>query len=376
MPLDVLVNTASTTVSSGGTDAPAAGTTETWTVASSSEFPVVASGVTQFRIQDPAASTELMLVANVAATSLTAALASGTAYTSLAVGALPQAMNSGDSLVVGVGATTQDVELSDAAAAGATSLSITSVTPSADFAVGTPVTDLTTPGANLDGTTWSVIRGVEGTTPVAHTAGFTVQAVATAGGLNGALASASLDHVLWPLSGYLFSWALVPGGDGWTTSANDVLYLLPLSIGRSTLITAIWLNMYTASSAGGVLRPAIYTDVAGLPADLVLDAGPVPTTTGDNLGITGLSTTMPRGRYWLGWVCQGNPSTPAQPRAFNSPVNNLPLAITFTLNENPWTGDCFQVASFSGVSGALPSSLGTPTWVAQQAVEIWLLAGN
>jgi hypothetical protein len=92
-------------------------------------------------------------------------------------------MDSGDTLVVGMGATTQDVVLSASVAAGATSLSITSVTPTADFAVGTPVTDLTTPGANLDGSVWTVTRGAEGTTPVTHGSGFTVNNVVTAGSI-------------------------------------------------------------------------------------------------------------------------------------------------------------------------------------------------
>jgi len=185
----LFANNASTTVSSGGTDAPASGTAEAWRVASSALFPEASSTgapPTVFAVQDPAAPTEVILVTEVAATSLTSALVSGTAYTSLAVGALPQAMVSGDTLVVGVGATTQNVVLSAAAAAGATSLTITSVTPTADFAVGSPVADVTTPGANVGGTTWGVTRGAEGTVPVAHIAGFTVQNVATAGGMGDA----------------------------------------------------------------------------------------------------------------------------------------------------------------------------------------------
>ena len=54
IPLEVFANNPSTTVSSGGTTAPAGGTAETWTVASSASFPAVETGATQFHVADPA----------------------------------------------------------------------------------------------------------------------------------------------------------------------------------------------------------------------------------------------------------------------------------------------------------------------------------
>lgn len=74
MAVYLFANNASTTVSSGGTDAPAAGTSETWTVASSAEFPSASASVTPatvFAVQDPAAPTEIMLVTNVSSTTWT-----------------------------------------------------------------------------------------------------------------------------------------------------------------------------------------------------------------------------------------------------------------------------------------------------------------
>jgi hypothetical protein len=93
-------NRATTTVTSGGTDAPPSGNTENWVVASSTGFPAAsgsASPPTQFHVADPAAPSEMIAVTNV----------------------------------------------SD--------------------------------------TTWNVIRGAESTTPVTHSAGFTVYQVVTAG---------------------------------------------------------------------------------------------------------------------------------------------------------------------------------------------------
>ena len=94
-------NRATTTVTSGGTDAPVSGTSETWTVASSAMFGAAATGVSQFHVADPAsaASSEIIAVTNVS------------------------------------------------------------------------------------GTTWTVTRGAESTTPVAHAAGFTVIQDVTAGWL-------------------------------------------------------------------------------------------------------------------------------------------------------------------------------------------------
>jgi len=102
MVTELFADQPSTTVSSGGTDAPASGTSESWTVASSSSFPAAATGVSQFHIADAAvaSSSEIILVTNVS------------------------------------------------------------------------------------GTTWTVTRGAESTTPVAHIAGFTVYQVVTAGWLN------------------------------------------------------------------------------------------------------------------------------------------------------------------------------------------------
>lgn len=61
---EVFANAATTSVTSGGTDAPAGGTTETWTVSSSSPFPSASTGLTQFHIADAAAPSEIILITN------------------------------------------------------------------------------------------------------------------------------------------------------------------------------------------------------------------------------------------------------------------------------------------------------------------------
>jgi hypothetical protein len=116
--VELFTNQASTIVSSGGTTAPSPGTTETWTVMSSSSFPAITTGQ-QFHVADPATA--------VSAAELVAVTA-------------------------------------------------------------------------VSGATWTVTRGAESTTPVAHTAGFTVQQVICAGFLNGVpqVSGASLASALAP----------------------------------------------------------------------------------------------------------------------------------------------------------------------------------
>src|SRR5215472_9159812 len=65
IPLTVFANQPQTTVTSGGTTAPTAGTVETWTVNSSASFPAVEIGAQQFHVADPAANSELITVQNI-----------------------------------------------------------------------------------------------------------------------------------------------------------------------------------------------------------------------------------------------------------------------------------------------------------------------
>lgn len=104
--LDAITNLGQGTVTTGGTTAPVAGTSESWTISATAAFPAVsAAGGTQFRFIDPALPGEVM--------------------------------------------------------------------------IGTSA-----PGGTGAGQSWTVTRGAEGTTPVSHTAGFTINEAVTAGFLS------------------------------------------------------------------------------------------------------------------------------------------------------------------------------------------------
>ena len=359
MAVDVLVNFASTTVSSGGTDAPASGTVETWTVASAPAFPSVLSGVTQCRIQDPAASTEIMLVTNIAATSLTSALASGTAYTTLAVVAVPQIMNSGDTLILGVGSTTQDVTLAASVAVGATSLSIDSVTPAADFAIDTPVTDFTTPGANSGGATWTVERGVEKTTPVIHTTGFTVDAVSTAASLSSPLPTVS--------AGLQSSSLYVP--EQWTASSHsNTPTLNAISAGAFWLAgnaTITGLGTKTPSqTAGAYMRLGIYLDNgSGFPGQLLVDAGQINGDSGADQELTFPGIPLQGGQWlWLAACAQG---VTQSYRVINQNVQSGPVPLLAGNFDNSGSAGYLTTASTyaAGLPTPFPAASPNPTAV-------------
>src|SRR5689334_4038334 len=74
MAVEVFGNLPATIVSSGGTTAPASGTQETWTVASSTGFPAVSSSATpptQIHVADIALNSEVISVINISGTTWT-----------------------------------------------------------------------------------------------------------------------------------------------------------------------------------------------------------------------------------------------------------------------------------------------------------------
>lgn len=81
---------------------------------------------------------------NVASTTLSSALVSGTAYTSLSVATLTGMIYSGETITIGTGGTTQTVTASASALPGATTISVTSFTANAAYASGTAVSSTQT----------------------------------------------------------------------------------------------------------------------------------------------------------------------------------------------------------------------------------------
>ncbi len=172
---EIFANTPTTTVASGGTDAPSPGTVQTWTVSSSAGFPAAATGTSQFHVADPATGEtgEMILVSNVA------------------------------------------------------------------------------------GTTWTVTRGVESTTPVAHNTGFTIYQVTTAG-VFGSFAQAGFGdlggsgHTPTVTSTHLSAaLPVAQGGTGLTAAGSDGQVLATNSSGSVAWANTPvdWVNVVTAEGA-------------------------------------------------------------------------------------------------------------------------------
>lgn len=110
----------------------------------------------------------------------------------------------------------------------------------ADIATGYPTEKMLVticPGGTSAGQSWTVTRGADGTTPIAHTSGFTVQQVVTAGTLKGLLqaAQAILTGMIAP--------AVVTLTDASTVtpnclSGNDFRLLTTSAVGGSRTIAA------------------------------------------------------------------------------------------------------------------------------------------
>lgn len=82
-------------------------------------------------------------------TALTSALSNGQTYISLAVGALPAAIASGTSIIIGAGTgQTQTVATSGSASVGATSISVNSFVANATYAIGSNVSPQPTANDN------------------------------------------------------------------------------------------------------------------------------------------------------------------------------------------------------------------------------------
>jgi hypothetical protein len=168
---------------------------------------------------------------------------------------------------------------------------------------------------NVSGTTWTVTRGVEGTTTVAHTAGFTVKQNLTAASVAGAAVgsvfstSASGAYIIVPpVAGSVLAGSLSAG----------YMRAVPILIPAGVTVSALGVNV-TTLGAGETMRLGIYDDATGIPTNLMLDAGTIDASTTGYKEITGLTQALTPGRYWIVGCHQGG-GTAQFTNAGNNPV--------------------------------------------------------
>ena len=134
----------------------------------------------------------------------------------------------------------------------------------------------------------------------------------------------------------------------------DVVYLVPFVMAEPVGLDRIGAQVSVAGGAGSVARLGIYKDVDGLPLDLVLDAGTIDGTSATTQAIT-INQHLPRNIYWMGIVAQVGTSPTVY--AFNAVGSGSPF-IGSTVQPGNQT---FMAYWVSGVTGALPATLGAPT---------------
>lgn len=155
--------------------------------------------------------------------------------------------------------------------------------------------------------------------------------------------------------------------DTFTSSGlgNNVVRTSAWLVNAQFTLAALFAEFTAAGAAASLLRLGIWNDNAGVPGTLLLDAGSVSTGTG-NAGtvatggtpgvyaITGLSTVVAPGLYWVGGVLQGATSQPTI-RTVGEAVQfpGGPLGTSL-----PGANDTGGGFGWAGVTGALTTAAG------------------
>lgn len=165
-------------------------------------------------------------------------------------------------------------------------------------------------------------------------------------------------------TGYYYGY---PTGSIFTTNAltQSQIYAYPFTVPKSTSFDQITVSLVTVA-ASSVVRLGVYTCLStGLPGNLSFDAGTVDTSTATGTKTITISQTLAAGTYYLVAVAQGGAPTM---RSIQNSANGTYLVVSTTAHAvaNTYTK--------SSVTGALPSSFGTPSGTSTIGVAIQLRA--
>jgi hypothetical protein len=134
------------------------------------------------------------------------------------------------------------------------------------------------------------------------------------------------------------------------------LTLAPITLDRLSILQALVAEVTTVGSAGAVVRLGVYgDDGSGLfPGALIVDAGTIDATVLGNSTITlATALVLPAGKYWVGGVTQGAPTTAPAMRVVGTSGGVLMPSTTASSSNIP-TG-----AAQNTVTAALPASFTT-----------------
>lgn len=139
-----------------------------------------------------------------------------------------------------------------------------------------------------------------------------------------------------------------------TAGANNEMKVHAYPISKPLPASRICCNVTTVGEAGSTLRLVIYTDLNGVPGNLVYDSGTFQSDTGTgvrNDSAQNLAVTTP-GLYWVGTLCQNATTTRPILSTYQTPIGAHVGATSVVTSSR--TG-----YSKTGVSGAPPSSFST-----------------
>lgn len=139
-----------------------------------------------------------------------------------------------------------------------------------------------------------------------------------------------------------------------TAGANNEMKVHAYPISKPLPASRICCNVTTVGEAGSTLRMVIYSDLNGVPGNLVYDSGTFQSDTGTgvrNDSAQNLAVTTP-GLYWVGTLCQNAVTTRPILSTFQTPVGSHGAATSVTTSSRVGY-------SKTGVTGAPPASFST-----------------
>lgn len=139
--------------------------------------------------------------------------------------------------------------------------------------------------------------------------------------------------------------------------ANNVLKVVPWRVPSAVTLSKIGCEVTTAGEAGSKVRLGIYADASGVPGALVVDGGQI---NGDSNTVqeATINVSLDPGLYWIGAAAQSAPTTRPTVRA--SLYQYAPEEAYIGQATIPGTNDLWYGYGVASVSGALPSTFGTP----------------
>lgn len=272
------------------------------------------------------------------ATTLTAALTSGTAYTSLAVQALTSPVASGDTITIGTGGTTQTVTASAAAAIGATTIDVNSFTANAAYAIGATVTTVADPStltALLSPIGYFAINAITQTSGTANVMGIYQNTALAASTYTCEIGLFAQDPTLGEI---LYAYANAGAqGDTFPAYADGPFsrqFQVNTAVGNATSVTAtIPAGTYIPVSAEGAANGVATLDANGhVPATQLVNAV-LATEAGAASGVATLDSTGNVPSSQLGNVPSVGNATTAAPGLVEisaAPLSGPPVAVSTT----------------------------------------------